>query len=97
MILNILKNTSIRFGGDMEWDNSDLSRNISNHLHEDEDDAPIPVLSPLETAQAPLEILIDLARTKIESVEFLTRCDTPPPAEIVDYNNALVRRNKLFP
>merc|ERR1712008_212133 len=24
-----------------------------------------------------------------ESVEFLTRCDTPPPAEIVDYNVAL--------
>ena len=73
----------------MEWDNSDLSRNISNHLHDD-DDAPIPVLSPLETAQAPLEVLIDLARSKIESVEFLTRCDTPPPAVIVDYNVALV-------
>lgn len=94
----------------MEWDTSDLSRNISNHLVDD-DEAPIPgkfsknnstlflslntpwktkVLSPLETAQAPLEILIDLAKTKIESVEFLSRCDTPPPMQITDYNKAMV-------
>ena len=80
----------------MEWDNSDLSRNISNHLHDDDEEAPIPVLSPLETAQAPLEILIDLARTKIESVEFLARCDTPPPMQIIDYNNGLVSLIEFF-
>ena len=54
--------------GDFEWDKSDLARGIEDHLEEEE--APIPVLSPLEVASAPLEKLIEDAKTKVNTLWF---------------------------
>ena len=54
--------------GDFEWDKSDLARGIEDHLEEEE--APIPVLSPLEVASAPLEKLIEDAKTKVNNLWF---------------------------
>ena len=41
-----------------------MARGIETHL--DEEEAPIPVLSPLEVASAPLEKLIEDAKTKVK-------------------------------
>ena len=42
-----------------------MARGIEDHLEEEE--APIPVLSPLEVASAPLEKLIEDAKTKVNN------------------------------
>ena len=46
-----------------------MARGIEDHLEEEE--APIPVLSPLEVASAPLEKLIEDAKTKVNTLWFL--------------------------
>lgn len=73
-----------------EWDTSDFSRNISNAHLDQSEDAPIPIISPLETAQAPLELLVDTGKPKVDHIEYLTRCETPPPTQIEDFNKSFV-------
>ena len=72
-----------------EWDTSDFIREIDAHSDNDED-APIPVMSPLETAAAPLEKLIEDGRTKVESVEYLNRCESPKYSQLPAYNESYV-------
>ena len=59
---------------------------------DNDEEAPIPVMSPLETAAAPLEKLIEDGRTKVESVEYLNRCDTPKYSQLYAFNESYVSR-----
>ena len=79
-----------------EWDTSDFSRNISNAHLDQSEDAPIPIISPLETAQAPLELLVDTGKPKVDHIEYLTRCETPPPTQIEDFNKSFVSESIFF-
>ena len=63
---------------------------------DDDEDAPIPVISPLETASAPLEKLIEDGRTKVESVDYLNRCETPKYSQLYAFNESYVRLSKVF-
>jgi len=72
---------------EFEWDTSDLIRDIDDH-RDNTEDAPIPLISPLETAAAPLEKLIEDGKTKVESVEYLNRCETPKYAQLSEFNKS---------
>ena len=68
-----------------------VSRDLEDSHVEDEE-APIPIISPLETAAAPLEKLIDDGRTKVDQVEYLNRCETPVFSKLDEFTNDYVWR-----
>ena len=72
-----------------EWDTSDLMRDIDPHSDANEEDE-IPLISPLETAAAPLEKLIEDGRTKVESVEYLNNCEHPKYGQLFSFNQSYV-------
>ncbi|CBY34200.1 unnamed protein product [Oikopleura dioica] len=71
---------------EFEWDDSDMLRDLEDS-HIDDEEAPIPIISPLETAAAPLEKLIDDGRTKVDQVEYLNRCKTPNFSKLDGFTN----------
>ena len=71
-----------------------MIRDIDDH-RDNTEDAPIPLISPLETAAAPLEKLIEDGKTKVESVEYLNRCETPKYSQLSEFNKSYVSSNML--
>ncbi|CAG5079573.1 Oidioi.mRNA.OKI2018_I69.PAR.g9285.t1.cds [Oikopleura dioica] len=82
----VLKSSDDEERDGFEWDDSDMLRDLEDSHVEDEE-APIPVISPLETAAAPLEKLIDDGRTKVDQVEYLNRCETPVFSKLDGFTN----------
>ena len=64
--------------------------------HIDDEEAPIPIISPLETAAAPLEKLIDDGRTKVDQVEYLNRCETPNFSKLDGFTNDYVSKLSIL-
>ena len=78
-----------------QWDTSDFGRDISNQHEDDSEDlAPIPIISPLETAQGPLEVLVENGKQKVEAVEYFTKSETPQPTQIKNFNKTLQKSIK---